>query len=413
MNARPDRIEAKINMLWSTFWLAGGAILIFASCWSVRFALADYFYTENTISSLTEAVALAGGDAEYRALLAEHLEGVGTDPDPLFLRAAALSPEDSRYWIRLGFSAETKGNYQKAEQYLLKGASVNRKFDPAWALMNFYFRRDEAAQFWIWADKALAMSYGDASAIFRLMWDMSDDARLIRSHVLPRRDLLAGYLYFLELNRHPEAARDVASDLASVGDAGDVQFLMQYCDQALAFDPAAALEVWNTMCRRKLLALPELNPARGAIVADPEFSLFPSTPGFGWRFTVPDGVTVAPAPDRRGIRIDFSANQPEDCVLIYTELPVQANSRYQLHYNSSYESGASISGLSWEVSSSLSGVPVVASADFPAGSGPGTVDFETHAEIPVRLQLRYRRPLGSVRARGAVIVESVRSELAP
>jgi hypothetical protein len=256
------------------------------------------------------------------------------------------------------------------------------------------------------------MSYGDASAIFRLFWDMSDDARLIQSHIPARHELLAGYLYFLETNRHPEATGSVAKSLASLAGADDVSFLMQYCDQAFEFDPAVAVEVWNTMCRRKLLALPELNPDRGAIVGDPQFALFPS-PGFGWHVVAPEGVTVGQSGEAHGIRINFSANQPEDCILIYTELPVKPNSRYRIRFNPSFEQNSSIAGLAWEAVAFPSGTPVLAHADFAADSVPGSLDFETHGEALVRLRLHYRRPIGSMRARGAVTFRTVFSELAP
>jgi hypothetical protein len=258
---------------------------------------------------------------------------------------------------------------------------------------------------------------------------MSDDARLIRSHIPSRHDLLAGYLSFLETNRHIEAAGGVAKDLAGLAEAADVPFLTDYCGRALAYNseaPAASdasessLAVWNTMCRRKLLTLSPLNPVEGKIVGDPEFASFPAG-GFGWRLAAPEGVTVSPAGEAGGIRIVFSGNQPEDCVLMNTELPVKANTRYRLKYNSSYEKGAAVSGLSWEVLSSHSGAPILSASDFPEDSladspakpGPATVDFETDSENVAQLRLRYRRPVGSMRARGAVIVQSVRSELAP
>ncbi len=259
--------EQTISLLKRTLWLVGMSALLFAAYWSVRLAVADYFYRENTISSLSRAVALAGGDAEYHALLAEHLEGIGTDPDPQFLIAASLSPEDSRYWIRLGFSAESKGDYRAAERYLLQAASVNRKFDPAWALMNFYFRRGEADQFWRWADKALAMSYGDLSAIYRLFWSMSTDARLIRSHVPAKPQALASYLSFLEAENRGEAATETSRALAEIAGLEQVPILLDYCDRSLDSHADSAVAVWDTLAFESCYRSAPLNRPKAGLSA--------------------------------------------------------------------------------------------------------------------------------------------------
>ncbi len=404
--------EQTISLLKRTLWLVGMSALLFAAYWSVRLAVADYFYRENTISSLSRAVALAGGDAEYHALLAEHLEGIGTDPDPQFLIAASLSPEDSRYWIRLGFSAESKGDYRAAERYLLQAASVNRKFDPAWALMNFYFRRGEADQFWRWADKALAMSYGDLSAIYRLFWSMSTDARLIRSHVPAKPQALASYLSFLEAENRGEAATETSRALAEIAGLEQVPILLDYCDRSLDSHADSAVAVWDTLCLRKLLPLRALEPAQGRIIGDPEFTRFPRREAFDWLAIRNDEIAIGTADDSHGIHVRLSGNEPEDCVLMETTAPVRPGTRYRIIFDVKYDPDAVLEGVAWQVFAPGRAGGALAASDFAKGGNAAPLEFACMAS-PVRLRLTYRRPVGTIRAKGGFTILSVRSEIAP
>jgi hypothetical protein len=387
-------------------WLFACGTLIFASYWSVRLAFADFFYRRNTIPSLTTAVGLASGDAEYQALLSEHLEGVGADPDSGFLRAAALSPMDSRYWIRLGFSAESKGNYESAEKYLLRAASVNRKFDPAWALMNFYFRRGDAKQFWIWADKAMAVSYGDATAVYRLFWDMSDDAQFIRSHVPSKPSQLMSYLSFVMVQHKPEAAAGAAHDLALIADSNQLGVLLHYCGEASLSDTASALDVWNVLCTRRLLPVAPIDPANRSLIADPTFKLWPPREGFGWHIDLQDEVLFAQPDDSQGLHIRLSGKQPDESVLLDTLLLTFPGRHYRLLFEVNCDAGANTEGISWSV---LDSGRLSAQTSLYSARGSSPLEFQADMS-PARLLLTYKRPLGSLRAQGGFTIRSVRGE---
>jgi hypothetical protein len=398
------------SLLKRTVWLTAAGILIFASFWSVRNAVADFFYRQNTISSLGRAVAISGGDAEFHALYAEHMESVGEDPDEQFRIAAALSPLDARYWVRLGFSAESKGNYALAEQYLLKGASVNKKFDPAWALMNFYFRRGNAERFWFWADKAMAMSYGDLSAMFRLYWDMSSDAALIRKHVPLKSQALASYLAVVESEGHFEAVGPTALELAAVCADDCVSQLQFYCERAWSRDPGNAVAVWNLMCRRRLIPFRAVDPEQGSILGDPGFRVLRGGVGFGWRPYAPDEIVVVPDEPDGGVILRFSGNEPDDCMILEQLLPRLVPHRiYRIQYNVKLNPESHIDGLIWKVVSAPDARTI---AEVPIGpSGGAPLQFAADGETPLRLRLEYKRPFGAVRARGGVTIDKLRSEI--
>ncbi len=355
-------------------------------------------------------MSLAPGDAEYHALLAEHLEGVGTDPLPEFVTASQLSPSDARYWIRLGFNAESKGNYTSAEQYLLRAATVSRKFDPAWALTNFYFRRGNAAEFWKWADRALSMSYGDRSAMFRLFWEMSPDAEFIRSHIPAKPEVLSNYLQFVENRNKPGAGGPVARDLARLGDETDVPVLMSFCGASAVQDGDTAEFVWNELTRRRLIAGTILDAASGHVVGDPEFRLISEAQCYSWRlFTAVDGIVARRDDAASGLRIVFGGNQPEEALIAEELLPaVTVHATLRLNYTAAKDSGAALAGLFMQVVSAADS-RVLAEADSAAS---GSLEFEGSG-APLLLRLRYRRSPGTTMARGGITVTSVRSELVP
>ena len=111
------------------------------------------------LCSLSHASA---GDCRGRIRLDHRLNPEAAPPSPQWIRAANLarlesSPDDLRAavslnprlssaWIQLGLNAEADGNLPEAETDLLRAASVDHLYVPAWTLANFYFRRGDAAE---------------------------------------------------------------------------------------------------------------------------------------------------------------------------------------------------------------------------------------------------------------------------
>jgi hypothetical protein len=54
-----------------------------------------------------------------------------------------------------------------------------------------------------------------------------------------------------------------------------------------------AAEIWNALCRRRLLSLEPLDPAGDRLVTNGDFLQAPSGRGFDWRLVEQTGVTAA------------------------------------------------------------------------------------------------------------------------
>jgi hypothetical protein len=386
------------------------------SYWSVQAAVADSLYRQNTPESLQASVVLAPGNALSHRLMAEHLEGMGRDPDGEFAAAAKLSPRDSQFWIRLAFRAEVEGNYTLAEKYLMRAVAVDRMFNPRWALMNYYFRRGSADPFWSWSERALGMSHGDTTPLFRLWWEETQDEDLIEKHLTENRDIRVKYLSFLAVNNRLDRAGKLARQIAQFVDRPDVPRLVDYCERMATGDSPSAVAVWNTLSARKLIPYTPLDPAKGVIVTNGDFAIQGTPQGFDWRFPAFDGVSIAPAADSTGIVLRMSGSEPEDCTPLLQTIPVVPGARYRISWEYQLPDtpdAEGISGLKWEVADATGSRESFGQSAELTRQGrwkTGELVFESGPRSSVNLLLHYKRPFAATRAEGSVTIRLVKSE---
>jgi hypothetical protein len=393
-------------------WLLSLPFLAVAVWGTARFGRADYLARENTSDSLREAVQLDPGNADFRELFAEHLAEDGLDPTPELRVAVSLSPLNSHWWDRLGFQAESDGDYPRAERDLMQAVRVDQTFGPRWALMNYYFRRGNARQFWRWTKSSLDMSFGDLTNIFRLCWMMSEDEALIRSVMPARKEILTQYLNFLTTNGHLDAAAPIATHTAELADSDDLQILTSYCDRSFGKGASAAETVWNILCRRKLLPFSELDPSAGHIVTNGDFRVEPTQIGFDWRAPSVEGAYVVSDPG--GMTFKLSGKQPEDCILLFEPVPLSPGHEYRLSYKYRSRSEDTLSGLSWSVKSLDAPDTILSTSPDLTASGDWTTaqfTFAAGTHSAANLIFHYKRPLGKVRWQGEVDIGDVSPEL--
>ena len=226
--------------------------LAIASIYSVRLAAADGAFRKQTPNAVDRAVSMLPDRAAYLLLRALQLDYDGADSTPLLERAARLNPVSSAPRIRLGLAAETHGDFQAAENWLLDAARVDRQFEPRWTLANFYFRRERPEDFWKWIRAALEVSYGDRRLAFDLCWRVSQDANEILTRAIPvQHDVLSTYLAYV-LYQQPEAVGPVALKLAAFRNSSDVAQLEAACDLLLeSGNVGDARELWKELGHRQ------------------------------------------------------------------------------------------------------------------------------------------------------------------
>lgn len=408
-SASDSREKSVTNSLQKGAWLlilSGLGVCVYTSC---RMAFADYLFVLDTPTSVASAVRLEPKNADYHALLAEHLEGAGASPLPELSEAIALSPLTSRYLTRAALRAEVDKDYTNTAELLVRATQADKKFAPLWALLNYYFRRGSETgvwppEFWPVFSRALAMSAAeDSDGVFQLAWQKTDDANEILAKVPPDVPLRIRYLRFLLSSKRLPAAGVVALDLASRAEKPDLEWLVIYCERAQRVDTPAAVAVWNRLVLRGLIAGNQLNPEAGSILTNKNFAINNPPQGFDWRIPTIDGISVAQAPDGHGLTVRFDGGEPEDCTLLTQFIPLIAGREFELSYR--YTTAASaFNGVRWEIVGRDG--TMAASSDLSAAEGDGQLRF--HAEDNWgELRLRYHRPLGSVRAEGTIVIRDL------
>lgn len=147
------------------------------------------------------------------------------------LAALGLNPRLSSAWIQMGLDAEAGGNLAAAEIELLRAARVDRQYVPAWTLANFYFRRGDAENFWLWARKAAAMTFDDYRPLLRLADVLEPSSREVATRLGDSPPLLRAYMDVLIGAGRLDAAQEIASLLAGRHDPSDQARLADLADR--------------------------------------------------------------------------------------------------------------------------------------------------------------------------------------
>ncbi len=140
---------------------------------------------------------------------------------PTLLAAHTANLRDSAISLQLGVELERAGDLKQAEQILLEAASYDHQYQPAWALANFYLRRNQVEPFWQWSRRAAELSYDDGRPLLRLASAVEDDPSVVVGHLGSRPVLLRTYLDILIGQDRRDTARQVAAMLAEFHDPAD------------------------------------------------------------------------------------------------------------------------------------------------------------------------------------------------
>lgn len=345
--------------------------LVFAMAGSARRALADFEFSSGTRAGAEAAARGDPDNAAYAIAVAAWCDAAREDSVAELRRATAIAPLDERVIQKLALALELNGDTAEAEKQLLRAAARSNKYDPRWALANFYFRQDKAAEFRRWTREALAMSYGDPAPLFDLSWALDSVAGVPFDDLPPRRDVRLAYGNFLVRRQRIDLAARVAAGLG----AGQ--------------EPAAKSLAGALAGAYRLGEAERIAPGH-------------ATRWTGERAHESDGAW----------RIQLDGEQPEEVELL-SRLALIPSGRVRLTWSmrtslTSPAGGLKSSGLRWRVSAwSPSGETIAESDEVAAsGEGGGNLDFTLERKSAVRISLGYQRPPGTMRAEGPIAVMS-------
>jgi tetratricopeptide (TPR) repeat protein len=385
------------------------AALVLGVVWNLRSAVADLAARRNQPDSTRLAMRWMPLNGAYPAQLAGEIYAL--DPPSaksLLQRAVQLNRYDASSWIQLGLLSEAGDDLPGAEKALLQAGSVDATFLPSWSLANFYFRRENPARFWYWAQKAAQMDPGDATPLFRLAWYVSPNAGEIASRLQIKRPPLAGqFVNFLMAQGDAKAVTEAASQLLTAN--GEAQTLLGVCDWLIANKrPDLALPLWNGLAARGQISYAPLAPPYA--VTNGKFGKSPISQGFDWHLKTVEGVSSFLNVSPNALGFEFSGDEPDGFLLMDQTAPVEERKDYALVVDYGTTGISPGSGLEWSVTDNRSGAVLARTRSLSAEQGgeayacfaaPDGAAF-------VRLSLLYQRQPGTVRVEGKLALKEVK-----
>ncbi len=393
-------------------------VLGLAAASGIRRYLAEKRLETVVKTDIERSIRLAPDNSEAWARLGAILEREGQANEAVraLEQAVRLNPYNGGALVDLALHWEISGEAQRAERCLLEAVRVQGGAATYWALANFYLRQGVDDRFWNALRTLLGRSRVDLEAAFDLGWRASDDpAEIARKAVPDDPDILRAYFKYL-INRKKDQALAAAWErLAPHLNPQDADAALIYAGSLLdARRVSAAAEVWNQLCRRRLLPYTPLDPAHGRLITNGQFEARPIGQGFDWRIPPADGVeTVVENPGREGrLRILLSGSHPESADILWQWAPALPNRTYRLTFRHRSESLPDDTGLRWTIWDDT--VPIR-----PALLAEGRLTAQeawtaTQASVRTRPATRllrivfsYQRPVGATRALGEMMLAGV------
>lgn len=444
--ATPDSGERRAParmLVWIARAVRFGLLLPAAFC-ILQLAAAELEYRQDTPFALARAASI--GKTEYR----ERLATLQPERAQNILRKAVqLDPFASSAWVSLGLaeeqSTDPSAGLSAARRSLETAFFVDHQYAPAWALANFCFRHEDAGCFWRAETRALlrapsladpnATNLGDVQPLLELARRMEPSPatlidRLTNSRVAPGDSVAEGPVQIfhtqierallndlivakqwddaaivaLRLSAEQTAAGAIAQDRPRLDDLVDRLLAAQRLPQAV--------DVWNSYS-----GFTALDPSRGLMFTNGDFSTQPRQSGFDWRFA--EGSPRDIAPLWKPLLLEFrfheqrlAADASDEFLLLEQRLPLRPG-KFRLRFAYSTHNLSPSTGIHWEVLQPRANSHAAdrsASLESAEDWREGQCTFSVSASQIAPLRLIYHREPGAPRAWGSLFLRHLRWE---
>lgn len=389
------------------------AVCVVISWRSVRLAMADMASAPATAVSFARAAEIEPGYPEFSAKAALMRADSGDnspDVDRALLHALELNPRNAEVLIALGNRREFEGKTEEAAKYMRQAAEVDHAFRASWNWASFSYRNGHPEEVWRMAKRCLELEplgY-DPEPVFDLLWRVSDDAQKIQELIPATGPRAVQYLNYLAATNKLDAAMAAwpkalnSVDPSSPLDPAVMQGFVTTLAQAGRMNDSVS--VWNQLVDRKLIDSGPLKPQEAVSIADPRFA-FPAAKGiFSWAVTGAAGAFAGVVPG--AMRVEFDGNEPEALAVFSTATPLIGGGKYRLawKYDSSRLALPRDTGFVFAIVHPNGDAIAQCEAAFrtpDAGECAFTAPAGKKDELTAaRVELRYARALGTVRAKG-------------
>ena len=345
-------------------------------------ARADWLRKRASAQEVERAIRLEPGHPYGYTLRAELFEHSGqlAEAEKAWRDSLRINPRDAEAWMRTAVLAERRGDAAESERCFLRAAEASSTWLPRWALVNFYARQGRQADVWKWSRLAFERaSMDDVDGLFAVLEAEGAASGFVLRELLPPGDpRLAGALVRRIAAKGPQSVGEGSGtvlEAASRCGKGERDLLLNAVDWLLdGGQGETAVRLWDVLRARKIVEGEGWSAERP--VLNSRFERTPLGAGLDWRLAKGEGVEIAMG--GRELRVELNGKQPEsvDLVLQRLVLPRGAGS-YRVEAEGEMEGLKEGCGLEWVVRDGW-------------------------------LVLRYRRPMGQVRAEGVARFRGVR-----
>jgi tetratricopeptide (TPR) repeat protein len=372
-------------------------------------ARADHLFKEDTEDSVRSAIRLVPDGWEYYMRLAQFDRVHGPE---LLTTSLRLNRYDAQADIELGLQYEAEGDYARAEKQLLEAYDVDHTYLPRWSLANYYFRRDNMPAFWAWSRSAADMPIDDVGSLvplFELCWRVAPEPAKIAGAILNEKpEMLRQYISFLLGMDQPGAVAAIAPHLVRSGNTqADLGTLLAVVNRLVALnDAAGANRIWRLLIEQKWVI------ADSTVPNNANFQREPLPVSFDW--SLPEYQGLHSWPGSSGLETEFTGSQPEDCVIAEQAITLTPGN-YAMNYAYRTSEIPAATGIRWRIFDAKSNKVLAESTDLSSDAlAHSSFGFLVPPGADVlRVNLSYRRTLGTPRIAGMLDVVSTQIESLP
>ena len=317
-------------------------------------------------------------------------------------KVIAMVPGDNEARVALAQEAELAGNARQAEQHLLALARLDRGYQPAWALANYYLRQNQPEAFWRWARRAASFEV-DLAALFQLCLRLKPDPAALRAELaVTRTEALEQLLRAAAEAELLVPAQPIAEEVARRGSRDAAALLLSSAERLLtAGNVEVARAYWETASKYRLLAYP-VPPAPALVNGD--FAHPTLEKGFDWR----PGSAEIPITISGGLRASLWGKQDDTAIIIVQTLALKPGVQYRLSYRYRVTLPANAHPVFWRVGEAVS--PTLPRGDWAEASWQFQAPAQAAGATARELQLVSQRAAGTHKGSGEVELAWVRLE---
>ena len=398
MDGPSDESRSRKTLLLVCFFVA--AILTFQA---IRIWIADYRVHSNRIDQMERGAALEPENSAAWDRLGRAKETDFVNPDPVgavadFQKATARVPLSAAYWTDLANAYESTGNIPLAREAFNRArAAYPASALVAWSYGNFLLRQGDNDAGFAQINHAVQADPSLALPAVSQVWHKTQDADVLLKQVLPaNQDAYLQAIDFMAANGQPAAALVIWERLLTLGKPVELKRSVPLLEFLIQSDRAEdARRVW----REALAAagLPHNEPANQSLIWNGDFARDFLNGGLDWRWNFPFGASIGfdtppPSSGGRSLRLDFSGGANLDLTEPREFVPVEPSRSYHFHATLKTEGITTESGVFFSIGDPNHGAAIVTTENFTGTHNwtPVDVDYTT-APVTHFLLIQLRR----------------------